>query len=179
MPGRLWQMKRGRRTSKTVSHYGFISVMMFATTSNRVVRVVCCWCPLNVTQAAVPDSVRPISSLTSAMASGDEHAVAEFYRCYFDLLLNEARRVTKRDEAFCLDVVQEAVMKVVRCVRRVESGSEFAAWLRLVIRTTAYDLLRSEARRRNREAVAALHEVEVSPTSAVRSQRFFCWTEKR
>lgn len=87
------------------------------------------------------------------MADGREEAVEVFYRRYFDRLYAEARRSTRRDEAFCLDVVQEAVLRVIRSVRRVESAGQFHAWLNLVVRTTALDLLRSEKRRGVREAV--------------------------
>jgi RNA polymerase sigma factor (sigma-70 family) len=92
------------------------------------------------------------AALTSGMAAGDEAAVAAFYRRYFDRLFREARRATGRDESFCLDVVQESVLRVVRAVRRIEGEGQLVAWLRLVVRTTAYDLLRAEGRRRMREA---------------------------
>jgi RNA polymerase sigma factor (sigma-70 family) len=92
------------------------------------------------------------AALTSAMAAGDEAAVAAFYRRYFDHLYREARRATCRDESFCLDVVQESVLRIVRAVRPIDGEPQLLAWLRLVVRTTAYDLLRSEARRRSREA---------------------------
>lgn len=85
------------------------------------------------------------------MAAGDGGAIAAFYRRYFDLMYSQARQLTRRDEAFCLDVVQEAVIKVVRLVRPVKSEPQLAAWLRLVVRTTAYDLVKSERRRQNRE----------------------------
>ena len=90
--------------------------------------------------------------LTAAMAAGDENAVESFYRQYFDWLYAQARRVTGRDEAFCLDVVQDAVLRVIRTVRGVGSHAQFRAWLRLVIRTTALDLFRAEKRREKREA---------------------------
>lgn len=90
------------------------------------------------------------------MAAGDTRAVEAFYRRYFDDLYALARRSTGRDESFCLDVVQESVLRVIRSVRPAHSAGQFAAWLRLVVQTTAYDLLRSEARRLRRElAVAA------------------------
>ena len=44
-------------------------------------------------------------------------------------------------------------MRIVRCVRPVESEGRFRAWLRLVVQSTAYDLMKSDARRARREAV--------------------------
>ena len=92
--------------------------------------------------------------LTAAMAAGDQGAVETFYRSYFDWLYAQARRATRRDEAFCLDVVQDAVLRVIRTVRRVQSEGEFRAWLQLVVRTTAWDRLRGDNRRIKREAFA-------------------------
>jgi len=91
--------------------------------------------------------------LTAAMAAGDEEAVEVFYRQYFDWLYAQARRASRRDEAFCLDVVQDAVLRVIRVVRPVPSEGQFRAWLRLVVQTTALDRLRAERRRTKRETV--------------------------
>jgi RNA polymerase sigma factor (sigma-70 family) len=95
-----------------------------------------------------------IQQLSAAMAAGDIAAVDAFYRDYFDWMYSQARRMTRRDEAFCLDVVQDAVLRVIRTVKAVDSESRFRGWLRLVVQTTAFDQLRSERRRKNREAMA-------------------------
>jgi RNA polymerase sigma-70 factor (ECF subfamily) len=103
----------------------------------------------------VPPQVLDVVRLTAAMSRGEPAAVETFYRAYFDRLYAEARQACHRDEAFCLDVVQDAVLRIMRTIRPVESQPQFMAWLKLVIRTTAYDLLRSERRRRLREQSAA------------------------
>ena len=87
-----------------------------------------------------------LGSLTAAVAAGDSAAIAAFYRARLDWLYAEARRFTGRDESFCLDVVQEATLRIVRCLRRVESEPRLRAWLQLVVKTTAYDLLKRERR---------------------------------
>ena len=97
-----------------------------------------------------------VEKLTAAMSAGDSRAVEAFYRRYFDDLYSHASRFTGRDESFCLDVVQEAVLRIIRSVRPVRSEAQFAAWLRLVVQTAAYDLLRSESRRRRREMAVAI-----------------------
>ena len=86
------------------------------------------------------------------MAAGDSRAVEAFYRQYFDWIFGQARRVSGRDESFCLDVVQESVLRVIRTVRPIGSEGQFRAWLQLVVRTTALDLMRSERRRGKRES---------------------------
>src|SRR5438874_1612657 len=85
------------------------------------------------------------------MAAGDEDAIESFYRRYFDWLYAQARRTTRRDESFCLDVVQDAVLRIVRTIRAVKTENQFRAWLRLVVQTTALDRLRAERRRRSHE----------------------------
>jgi RNA polymerase sigma factor (sigma-70 family) len=90
--------------------------------------------------------------LTTAAARGDEAAVAAFYRRYFDLIYGHARQVSRRDESFCLDVVQEAMLRVVRTIRPIDSDTRLVAWLKLVVKSVAYDLLRKERRRRGHEA---------------------------
>ena len=94
--------------------------------------------------------------LTAAMARGDRAAVAAFYERYDRVLCRLAREALgpARDEHLCLDVVHDAVLRVVRTVRPVPSEGQLVAWLRLVVRSAAYDLLRRERRRAGCEAIA-------------------------
>jgi len=101
--------------------------------------------------AESPDNLA--ANLSAGMAAGNADAIETFYCQYFDFLYQHARRATRRDEAFCLDVVQDAVIRIMRTIRRVDSEAQLRAWLGLVVRTTAYDLLKSERRREVREAV--------------------------
>ena len=50
--------------------------------------------------------------LTAAIARGDSAAFARFYEARFDRAFATARDLTGRDEAFCLDVVQDAMIRV-------------------------------------------------------------------
>lgn len=89
------------------------------------------------------------------MAAGDGMAIEQFYRSYFARMYIQARRATRRDEAFCLDVVQEATLRVIRSIRKVDSEPQLLAWLKLVVQTTAFNHLRQEQRRRQRESSRA------------------------
>ena len=94
--------------------------------------------------------------LTRAMSRGDRQAVGAFYERYFGLLLRVARGALPRgrasDEGACLDVVHDAVLRIVRTIRPVTGGEgQLVAWLRLVVQSVAYDLLRREQRRAARE----------------------------
>ncbi len=92
--------------------------------------------------------------LTKALAAGDEEAVETFHQRYFDWLYAQARRATRRDESFCLDIVQDAMLRIIRTIHTVGDEARFRAWLRLVVQTTAWDRLRSERRRHIRETAA-------------------------
>ncbi len=100
--------------------------------------------------------------LTTAMSAGDQSAVEMFYRRHFDRLYAQARRASRRDEAFCLDVVQESVLRIMRTIRPVRSEGQLRAWLRLVVQTTALDQLRNEKRRQKREMAVVPADAEDS-----------------
>jgi RNA polymerase sigma factor (sigma-70 family) len=102
----------------------------------------------------VPDETE---QLTAAMSRGDRRAVAAFYERYFDRLVRCARgatRLARRADAedLCLDVVHDAVLRVVRTIRPVTGGEgQLVAWLNVVVKSAAYDRLRQEQRRSHRE----------------------------
>lgn len=102
--------------------------------------------------------------LTQAIARGDTAALTQFYESYFTSMYVEARRLTRRDESFCLDIVQDAMMRVIRSARRIETDAALRQWLRLIVRSAAYDRLRSESRRRQREAAYAQQRAEAADT---------------
>lgn len=91
---------------------------------------------------------------TAAIASGDTEALSRFYEYWFDRLYAEARRVTQRDESFCLDVVQDVMMRVIKSIKPMQSEAQLWRWLQTVVRSCAYDRLRKEKRRALRERAA-------------------------
>ena len=95
-----------------------------------------------------------IDKLTADMAAGDANAVAAFYERYFDRLLAQAKRACGRDESFCLDVVQDSMLRIIRAIKRVETERALNAWLKIVVQSTAFDLLRQEHRRVQRETAS-------------------------
>jgi RNA polymerase sigma factor (sigma-70 family) len=93
--------------------------------------------------------------LTAAIARGDAGAMGAFYEAWFDRAYAAARALTRRDESFCLDVVQEAMLRAARRMRPLATEEDVARWMSRVVRTAALDLLRRESRRAARERVAA------------------------
>ena len=107
--------------------------------------------PLTNVSRKLSDSVR---QLTAAIASGDTEAFGRLFRERFDRMYAEARRVTGRDESFCLDVVQDAMIRTIRSMKPMDTERHLSAWLRVVVQSCAYDRLRKEARQRRWEEAA-------------------------
>lgn len=99
---------------------------------------------------------RSVNELTTAIASGDPDAFAAFFREYFEHMFRDAKRLTGRDESFCLDVVQDAMVRVVRSLKPMSTEEHLRRWLRAVVGACAFDRLRAESRRTRREHAADL-----------------------
>jgi RNA polymerase sigma-70 factor (ECF subfamily) len=93
--------------------------------------------------------------LTAAIARGDAAAFGEFYDLWFDRLVALARRLTRRDEAFCLDVAQDVMLRAARTMRALPDGSAVEHWLLRAASQVAVDHVRAERRRSRREQAAA------------------------
>ncbi len=108
--------------------------------------------PLLASETESPvDALSDTRTLTAAIASGDSEAFARFFGAWFDWMRREAARTTGRDEAFCLDVVQDSMMRVIRSLKPMSTDDDLRRWLRVVVRSCAYDRLRREARAHRRE----------------------------
>ena len=79
---------------------------------------------------------------TDRIARGDRQAFEIYYRHYFEFMYAEARRVTRLDEASCLDIVQDAMLKVIHSIKRIDNEKSLSGWSRAVVRNTAFDRLR-------------------------------------
>lgn len=95
------------------------------------------------------------ASLTRAAARGDEQAFAAIYERWFDRALAATHRLTGRDESFCLDVVQDAMLRAARKIPPLPSEAALAAWMCRVVHRAALDRLRADRRRLARERTSA------------------------
>ena len=86
-------------------------------------------------------------TITTQMAGGHTPALSVFYEAFFDVMLQEARRCSGRDEQTCLDLVQDAMLKAIKCIKPLPSESAVAAWSRAVVKTVTWDWFRKENRR--------------------------------
>jgi RNA polymerase sigma-70 factor (ECF subfamily) len=98
---------------------------------------------------AVNDAEREmldIAVLTRAMAAGNETAYRIFYDAYFDRLLRYLLVVTGGNEDAAGEVLQLALVRVVRHVKAFETEEKFWSWLTVLARSALAD----ESRKRRR-----------------------------
>lgn len=123
------------------------------------------------------------SEATQKIAKGDVRLFAEFYESFFDLMYQEARRLSGRDESFCLDIVQDAMLKAIHSMRQVNSKTHLEAWCKTVVKSVVYDRIRSELarQRRNTEYVDSGDSVEdgSAETDRVIAQARLLWIEEQ
>jgi RNA polymerase sigma factor (sigma-70 family) len=98
------------------------------------------------------------SRVSAGIAAGSSTALAALYEAKFDLLVATVRRRTGRDESFVLDCVQDAMLRVARHLRDVDSMDSLDAFLRKAVLGAALDRLRSEHARAERERSTARGE---------------------
>lgn len=99
----------------------------------------------------MPPDIPDVCILSRRIASGDPEAFAVFYEAWFDFCFQETKRMTGLDEAACLDVVQDAMLKGATRMPVVDSLGDLERWMRRVLVNGARDRLRSESRRAERE----------------------------
>jgi RNA polymerase sigma factor (sigma-70 family) len=123
-------------------------------------------------------------AVTRGIEAGDARSVQIFYEAHFDRLLVVAHRLTGRDEATCLDLVQLALLKAIRCLRPMADGQQLDRWLQVVLKTTAWDWLRRERRRREEPAgrsgeISLLAEASSTPTVVEDDCVRLAWIEEQ
>lgn len=87
------------------------------------------------------------ADLSRRIANGDSAAFEQFFEAYFQFTFDTARQATGRDTQTCLDIVQESMLKLMRCLKPLGGQNELNAFVRVVTRSVAYDWLRKETRR--------------------------------
>ncbi|TVQ62919.1 MAG: hypothetical protein EA378_03650 [Phycisphaerales bacterium] len=92
---------------------------------------------------------------TRAIAQGDEAALAALYSAQFDRVVRLAAVLTRRDEAFCLDIAQDVFIRVARSMKPLPSHAALDAWLAAAVRSASIDRLRADARRARRDRAHA------------------------
>lgn len=89
--------------------------------------------------------------ITLGIRRGDRAAFSCFYDAYSNFIFTIARTFTHRDEATCLDILQDTMIRVIDSIPTLDSHGEIRAWLTHAARCAAVDHLRKEHRRQKRE----------------------------
>lgn len=112
-----------------------------------------------------PVAPRKLSDLTSSMVRMRDAAWTEFHGRYYDRLLGYAITLHRGDVAAAEDTVQDAMLRVVRHIRKFSDEEVLWSWLTLLIRCAAADQGRKQARQ-NR-----LHNALLADLNTRRSKR--------
>ena len=118
------------------------------------------------------------SAVTKGIAAGDSESLRVYYEHYFDVMLRQARKITQGDEATCLDIVQDAMLKVIRCLRPMADADRLTAWTRAVVNSVAYDGLRRRRRKREAETQGAIDAITDRLDDLEREARI-AWIEEQ
>lgn len=102
------------------------------------------------------------AELTARVVAGDADAYEALFRHRCGLVEAAAAHRLGRRHDLAEDVAQETWIRVARAPRACPGAASLDAWLRMVVRSAAIDLLRSELSRRARELTAALSRPEAA-----------------
>jgi len=102
--------------------------------------------------------------ITLGLRRGDRAAFSCFYDTYSPLIFHTARTFTRRDEATCLDILQDTMIRVIDSIPTLDSHDQIRAWLTHATRCAAVDHLRKEHRRQKRERARHAHDAAAAPT---------------
>ena len=124
---------------------------------------------LDLTPPSHGSAADDTAALTRAAARGDTAAFGTIYERWFDRALSAAHRLTGRDESFCLDVVQDAMLRAARRLPALPHEAALGAWLCRAVHRAALDRLRAEKRRaaRERSSAGQVHPTPGRPPEAL------------
>jgi RNA polymerase sigma factor (sigma-70 family) len=119
------------------------------------------------------------AALSRAIARGCERAFVVFYQAWFAPALALAKCMSRRDEAFCLDVVQDVMLVVVHKLPPLADERAVRGWLTTTLSRAIADRLRAERRRQQRAALAAAPAPEPEPWWELASDERQQWLQAR
>lgn len=100
---------------------------------------------------ASPRSVEGHCARARAISEGDPTEIERFYRATFPAALGVAARASRRDESFCLDVVHDATLRLLKGVKPTLTDAQLDLYFKRCVISATIDRLRRDARRLARE----------------------------
>lgn len=122
--------------------------------------------PPDSTTHADPETPWDAARITLGIRRGDRAAFSCFYDAYANFVYAIARTFTHRDEATCLDILQDTMIRVIDSIPTLDSHGEIRAWLTHATRCAAVDHLRKEHRRQKREQTRGTQAASAASTDA-------------
>lgn len=92
-----------------------------------------------------------VPSLTAGIRAGNADAFELLYRAWHGRVYGLARAISRRDEAFCLDVSQDVMLRVARRIPVLTCERALGAWLTRCTLRVYRDTCRRERRRTRRD----------------------------
>ena len=85
--------------------------------------------------------------ITRRIKGGDQSAFEVYYEHSFMIMFCQIQKLIGSDEQTTLDIVQLAMLKVIRCIKPLPDESAVNAWSSAVAKSVAYDWLRKNSRK--------------------------------
>ena len=98
--------------------------------------------------------------VSRAVRSGSRDALAEIYDSCAWELVEAIARITRRDESFALDCMQEMFMRLAANPPLVNTHAALIAWMRVTALNVARTTIVTESRRHRRENANSMHELQ-------------------
>lgn len=125
--------------------------------------------------------VDPSQQWLEGIRRGDAAALEQFYRTWFDKMVAIAVSLTRRDQDFALDLVQDAMVRMIDRTPPLQTEAQLAVWVRRTLLSCAIDRIRRESRRSAREHVvgAQARDAHADPRANISSQEELAWLQSR
>lgn len=122
-------------------------------------------------------------SITREISAGDTRQFAKYYEAFFDLVFDEAKRLTQFDENQCLDIVQDSMVKSIQCMRTIDDFHQLAKWTRTLVKSVVYDRIRSDLARKKRDLEYSQRSTQTEaidePSELIETQARILWIEEQ
>ncbi|TWT56780.1 RNA polymerase sigma factor SigV [Thalassoglobus neptunius] len=114
--------------------------------------------------------------LTEGLMAGETEAIENYYEEFFSTMFHQAQRSIGADEQTCLDLVHDAMLKMLKSIRVMESRSKLRAWTKKLVASVAIDFLRKRrSQLRLAQRAAANSEAEASNEELERVEARLMW----